>query len=374
MNHKYFSFASLILFLFAGFIISCNKDDEGNNDTGFDRALMLSDLGYNVIIPSYDSLKRKTNLLQESVTSFTSSPSTELLIDLRNDFKVAYRAWQYCAAFQFGPAETELLRDNLNTFPTDPDQINLNIASGSYNLETASNLDAKGFPGMDYLLFGVGNEAETVEFFATGELAEKRKVYLQDLVNEIKTKVDKVYNGWHPDGENYIQSFQNASGTDAGSSLGQLVNELNFDFEIIKNPKVGIPLGKKSLGEILPEKVEAYYSGISSELAMLNVKAIEDVYLGRAMNGTDGIGLDEYLIHLNAQHNGNSLSNAIKNQFTSIKNSLTAVPDPLSATVQNNKPVVEAAYNELQKMVVLLKSDMPSALGVLITYQDNDGD
>jgi len=39
-----------------------------------------------------------------------------------------------------------------------------------------------------------------------------------------------------------------------------------------------------------------------------------------------------------------------------------------------NPSVVDAAYVELQKQVVLFKTDMPSSLGVLITYQDNDGD
>jgi hypothetical protein len=34
----------------------------------------------------------------------------------------------------------------------------------------------------------------------------------------------------------------------------------------------------------------------------------------------------------------------------------------------------ETAYNEVRNMVVYLKTDMPSALGILITYQDNDGD
>ena len=46
----------------------------------------------------------------------------------------------------------------------------------------------------------------------------------------------------------------------------------------------------------------------------------------------------------------------------------------MSENIINNQTQVEAAYAELQKLIVLFKVDMPSRLGVLITYQDNDGD
>ena len=53
---------------------------------------------------------------------------------------------------------------------------------------------------------------------------------------------------------------------------------------------------------------------------------------------------------------------------------MNLLTDPLSQGVQGNTAPIEAAYNEIQKLVVLLKTDMPSAMGILITYVDNDGD
>jgi hypothetical protein len=66
---------------------------------------------------------------------------------LQNRSKEAYRAYQSVALFELGPAEQELLRANLNTFPADVNQINANIGAGTYDLATASNLDAKGLSG-----------------------------------------------------------------------------------------------------------------------------------------------------------------------------------------------------------------------------------
>ena len=40
----------------------------------------------------------------------------------------------------------------------------------------------------------------------------------------------------------------------------------------------------------------------------------------------------------------------------------------------NNKTALSVTYAELQRLVPYIKVDMTSALGVLITYQDNDGD
>jgi len=42
--------------------------------------------------------------------------------------------------------------------------------------------------------------------------------------------------------------------------------------------------------------------------------------------------------------------------------------------VDNDGDAVDEAYLAIQQNVRYLKVDMPSAMGVLITYQDNDGD
>jgi predicted lipoprotein len=77
---------------------------------------------------------------------------------------------------------------------------------------------------------------------------------------------------------------------------------------------------------------------------------------------------------LGTSYNGGTLNQAIKDQFTLAKNKLALIPDPLSTQMTSNAPAVDAAYMELVKLLVLLKTDMTSALGVVITYQDGDGD
>jgi predicted lipoprotein len=193
-----------------------------------------------------------------------------------------------------------------------------------------------------------------------------RKQYVSDLLNDMSVKINSIIGTWS---SSYRTTFVNSLSTDVGSSIGFLVNQLNFELDYLKNSKIGIPLGKKTLGIALPEKCEAYYEKQSVQYALETLKAIERVY-----NGGSGKGFDDYLDHLKADYNGTSLNSAIQNQFSIAKNKLSAVPDPLSAQIISNPAIVDAAYAELMKLLVLLKTDMPSSLGVIITYQDGDGD
>jgi predicted lipoprotein len=92
------------------------------------------------------------------------------------------------------------------------------------------------------------------------------------------------------------------------------------------------------------------------------------------LDNNEGIGLDDYMDHVGATYGNNNLSNKINNQINEVLNSLLAVNDPLSNEILTNKEDVTICYSKLQELVPLMKVDMTSALGVLITYQDNDGD
>ncbi|HBX67301.1 MAG TPA: peptidase M75 superfamily protein, partial [Balneolaceae bacterium] len=48
-------------------------------------------------------------------------------------------------------------RDNLNIYPTDTTEIKENIQTGSYNLALPSLNNSQGFPALDYLLNGLGD-------------------------------------------------------------------------------------------------------------------------------------------------------------------------------------------------------------------------
>ena len=356
---------------------SCKKSSDNQtagagNGSSFDRKAMLVNLSTNLIIPGYTSFQAATVNLSAAVSAFNSSPDNGKLVAAQAAFQVAYQQWQSVSVYEFGPAMDQSLRVNMNTFPASVAQINANVSSGTYNPLLLANLAAKGFPAIDYLLFGTGTDNNSILLaYTTDSQAANRKVYLAALASEIKTKASAVLTAWNG---GYNTTFVNATGTDIGSSTGQMVNQLVYDYETLKNFEIGIPAGIQSMGTVFSEKVQACYSKISVQLALLHIQALQNVYLGKSAQG-DGLGLDDYLLQDNAKYsNGNPLNDVIKAQFTTAIAKLQALTDPLANQLKTNPAAVTAAYTELQKLTVLLKTDMTSSLGILITYGDNDGD
>ena len=373
-NYSMKQLFSIIAFILLVTVIGCKEDETGSTTSGFDRSLMLENLADHVIIPAYDKLNNEVIELDAAVSDFVSTPDVAHLREARDKYTTAYHTWQRASFFEFGPAFDLLLNSSVNSFPADFVNIDLNLQQGDLPSNTTSGQDEKGFPALDFLLFGIaGSEEEIVGLYTNDPLSQNRSAYLKAVVEDIKYRTGSVAAGWAPSGENYRAAFIKQDGTDVGSSIGLMVNELNQFFEReTRDKKIGIPLGKRSQGIPIPMQVEAGYSDLSLSLAQENLDAIFDFYMGRGQ--AEAISFYDYLVALDAQYGNMLLADAIKAQFENALQEVGEIPGPYDETVEANPAPAEEAYAELQKLVILLKADLPSALGVLITYQDNDGD
>lgn len=367
---------SFLFVLLAGLgLLSCTEEGGKETEVKFDRQAMLTNIGQNIIFPAYANFSQKATALEEAVHDFTEAPDVASLTTAQEALKGAYMAWQKVSLYEFGPAEAVALRMSVNTFPTDFPAIESNITSGSWNLNFYSSLSKKGLPALDYLLYAGESQEEIVAGFSTAEHAANRRQYLHDVADQLARLATEVYNGWAPEGGNYLGTFSTTTDNSAGSPLSLFVNQFNEGYEVIKNKKLGLPLGIRSIqNEPIPGAVEAYYSGISLELMEANLRSVEASFKGEA-NGTNGPGLDDYLtaIYL-AGSIQDDLSSDILHQLNKAQQAVASINGPLSEAVVSDAQTARMAYDELQDLVVLIKTDMPSALGVLISYIDNDGD
>ncbi|MDZ7683318.1 MAG: imelysin family protein [Fodinibius sp.] len=289
-------------------LYACSSSTSSEEETNFDRMAMLENYGQNLIIPAYDSLQQLINSLNTAANTFAETPTLENLAAVQRQLKQARLAWQTANSFGFGPAEMQTLRASLNTYPTDTTQINGNIESGSYTLGTIENQAAVGFPATGYLLHGVAESNEEIVLQYTADAyADNRTNYLLDNIQFIKEKVDAVTNEWKSSGGNYMATFasEENAGTDVGSSLGMLVNAMVLHYERnLRDGKVGIPSGVRSAGVPRPQATEAYYAGYSLELAIANTEAVQRLFLGTGLDGSEGPGLAETSAALNARRTG----------------------------------------------------------------------
>jgi len=355
----------LILAIFVGACSSTNSD----NETNFDRAAMLENYGNNIIVPAFEDMQEATNELKTAAQNFETERTVQQLENLQNQLKQTRLAWQEVSPFQFGPAESILLRASLNIYPVDTDKVQNNVSSGDYSFGTIDSRDATGLPSLGYLLHGVGETQEEILTMYTADAdAENRMTYLLENINFIKEKVDTATEEWQSSRGDYIGMFlsEENSGTDVGSSLAMLINSYVQHYEkFLRDGKIGIPAGVRSAGKRRPMTVEAYYGGYSLELANANLQQIERIF-----TGAESRGLDDNIEALGA----GDLSDEIKSQISDAQSALEQLSDPLSQQIEENNDPVLTAHNELQGLVSLLKADMTSILGITITFQDTDGD
>ncbi len=357
----------VLLILLSSFTLSCSDDNTGNPKIEIDKKALLTNYADNLIIPAFEDLYQKSNTLNERFGELKLEYSEQQFNKVRQAFSDLRNSWQFCSAYGFGPAEDVVLRQSLNTFPTDTIKIKSNIESGSYSLVTSANFKAKGFPALDYLLFNVNNQTQEAVFTDTKVLQ-----YLEDIINDIKTNVDYVRNEW----QTYRDDFISKTGNDAGSSLSLFINEFVKDYELAKRAKVGFPLGV-SLSDVLPYHFEAPYSLNSSRLLGFNLQSYRTILTGPENNDlTKTDNLYEYLQELSATRGDALLADVILSELDETIGLLNKMDIPFrkSLELSPEKAKIEALYKNMQESVVLLKTDMVSAMGILINYQDNDGD
>ena len=189
------------------------------------------------------------------------------------------------------------------------------------------------------------------------------------ISNRCNELTSSAYSDWN---SNYSTFYKEQDGTDVGSSLGLLVNSLNLDFEkYIRDGKVGIPLGIRSLGNPLPGHIEAPYSGNSKALLKTSLEGLLLIIEGSANNSPS---LSSYMDHVDAQYNGSALSGVIRNHINGLINQVDAVDRHLETWLIEESSAADQLYADLQQLVIYLKVDMTSSLGILISYQDTDGD
>lgn len=374
--------AALLIASLAVFSIgfyACNKGDSGGGtDTaivnGFNKTTMLTYYADNSIMPGYAAMQQKIAALQTASDAFLAAPSTATQAALKTAYTEAHLQYERVAAYQFGPAETALLDIFLNFsggldysfttsgqltgFSVDSAAIESNILAGSYDLSamTRSSFYSQGFPALGYLYFEPG----AIAHFSTSPA--NRVKYVNDVLARMKTLVDKVAGEWTA----YRSTFIANTKTNVGSPIGNMVNQLAYQMDMLKGPRIGWPLGKQSNGIVFATKCEAYYAGISVALAVENLSAAKRMYTASG----SGKGLSDYLVALNRSQ----LNNDVLAQFDAAIAKLSLVPDPLSTSLTTQSATVDAAYKEVQKLLTLLKTDVASATAVQITFMDNDGD
>ena len=356
-------------------IVCCSSSGDGGSSDNFDRTALLTNWADNIIIPGNVNYQSKIQVLANDVAAFNTAPTEANLQTVRASWLEAYKSFQKISIFYIGKALEVNLNESANTYPADVAGIQNNISTGTYNLNQFAQHSRQGFPGLDYLINGLGaSDAAIVAFYSTDANAAKYRQYLTDVTAKLKSNIDAVVTDWN---SGYRNTYVASTGTGVSSSVSKTTNLFVKNLEKpIRTGKIGIPSGLFSSGTLFPEKVEAYYKNdVSKELLNVAIQAEKDFFNGKYANSaTTGPSLKSYLDYLNAVRNGQSLSTIINNQFDAIFTSNATLSNSFSQQVNTDNSKMIAAYNVMQQGVIYIKLDMMQALNISIDYVDGDGD
>ncbi len=228
---KIYFWGCCLVFLFG----ACKKKKK--EEVEFDRGAMLTNMADEVILPDFERALSSIDSLNTRAIAFSNNPTQNSLDSLQALHKSAWEAWQRIEVYAFGPAETLPYKMSVNVFPTDTVQIKNNVsAGGNADLSLVSNIDAKGFPALDYLLNGSSDATLLSNFTASNN----RATYVKNLTADLLSAVRNVRNEWR---NGYANTFKNATGLDIGGSTGLLVNYLSMESETVRREKIGNALG-----------------------------------------------------------------------------------------------------------------------------------
>jgi len=352
-----------LTFLLLGFLLFAVTACDPEKGTGepmlpsFDRQEMLTAWADDVILPGYEAFTLTADAMVAAADSFANAPDRATLTDFRAEMKNAYVTFQSVSPFIIGRAEEIRFREQANTYPTDVELINANLTDvDGVNFDLPSQTATQGFPALDFLL-----HVEDGEWLLGNSAAI---AYAQRLAHRISDLGTEARDGWR--NEAFRDAFVMNDGNSATASIDRVVNDYLFHYEkFLRAGKVGIPAGVFS-DDPLADRAESLYGGYSKTLFRASFKASRRFFADQGLAG--------YLDALDVVRDGEPLSTKINDQFAAIEVALDEVGEDFGAQVTEDNTRMLLLFDEMQRLVVLLKVDMLQALSINVDYVDADGD
>ena len=372
MNKKsYYTLGFFSLIMALGLLLSCKKPSSGttpdNPFNKYDRSTLLINLSQNIAIPTWKALSQSVDSLSALSNRFNQNPKIEELDSLRIQWNQTQHCLKLAEAMQFYPNTELSTYANLDFWPvrtTDVESYITNTDTFNASVISTKGTTIKGMPVLGYLLYSQTNSQDQLATFINGKDGLKRRNYLVALTKVLKYDVQYIIKKWTDN----ASTFQNNTQQDVNGSINLTVNTLVQMMEVVKNTKLGRPAGKKD-GRVQTDKLESIYPQRSVQDMIDNLDALETIFTG----GQSKIGLYDMLTYFKQTYQGD-LPNQIKSQFDNCRQKLKAIPTPISTALNSNPKAADDAYLALKQLLVSLKVDMASQLGVVITFTDNDGD
>lgn len=358
----------VILLAVAGLLslAACNKKDDNNTTTDFStlKTTVLADFTNNVALPGYGDLKTYSEDLYTKLQTLNTSTTDANLTAARDAWKKMRGTWEQCEGFLFGPVEDNDYDPNMDTWPTDYNQMDSLMAhASSFTVADVQNytLSLRGYHPIEYMIFGKNGNKVAADFTA------KEKEYMMALAEDLKNTCTALYQSWSAAPENYAQQVMKAG---AGSTkyatkremYDAIVDGMAGICDEVGNGKMKDPYEAYLVDPVTAGyTVESPYAGTSVADFKNNLIGLQNVYMG-TYNGKNGLGLKDLVAAKNK-----SLDNNIQAKIAIAVSSFDNITAPYGQAIATQRTQIQATMAALNDLQALLEGDLKNFVTQNIT-------
>lgn len=340
----------------------------GSADT---RRELLETWSTELIVPLYAEFETESESLSGALDALCAEPTDARQDAARDAWMTARETWKEAEIFAFGPYSRPGYRigPQIDSWPARASEIEELLASSSpVDPATVSSLGIwhKGLPAIEYLLY------PPAEATMTALTDARRCAYLSSLGIELVARARAMHQAWSPEGDDFAGQLSGAGRTSTAfrslrDAFSELVNRMGFTVENIRRDKLGRPLGDEAGGTPAPEAAESRFSGRSVQDIRDNLDGIERLYFGDDSRELPGL-------RVYAAERGRDFDAPMRAALDAAHSALDAIAMPLTEAVVASPELVRNASARLSELQSLLQVDLIGALGLTLSFNDNDGD
>ena len=333
------------------------------------------------IQPLYRELDKAGETLAQQSKTFCAKPDQANFTAVRQAWAETLLAWQRTDALLFGPA-VENQRD-FNVHFTPPKKLviqkHLNANSALTTEAIAqTGVGGRGLPALEWLLFDREQSVDAQLKAFQQDSGKRRCSYVEAASELLQQDLHEIAQGWADTGDNYAKAFKtaaqgNAHFANTQQALDTLVGKIYQSSEKIAKNRLGNPLGKGLVGSGVNHDALQQQSNAYQLEAWRSGYAIQSVRAN--MQGLQRLLVEGGIV---AQFKTQATTQTLAEQLTKSIEAFLKLPipetDPFELISQGKGAALDAYYQQAEVIRSLIRTQLASAMGVQLGFNDNDGD
>jgi predicted lipoprotein len=343
------------------------------------RRTAMREVTERVALAGLDELAARTSELAARARSLADAPTAGTLAAAHGAWRAARAPWKQSEAYGFGPAVSERLAAAIDQ-AIDPAKLAAELASTTPITSAyvdSLGADRRGFHAVEALIFRAGDDAGALAALTTDPGAPRRRQLAAALAEGVARAAEALRAAWRPETGGYAAGLlEPGTGEPRYPNVKAVVdaylNQSVFLAERIADARLGAPLGLTSGGAPRPDLEESAPSDHSGADLGSALRGIQAVYFGALAAPLDQVpisGLGAIVARRSPR-----LDREVRDALGRALAAAAGIPRPFGTALTASRAAVELAYSEVKELKRILGTEVLSALGATLKFNDNDGD